>query len=164
VRKVRRVFSFMSIPPMSSTFRLRNCRASRQIRVYGYRPAPTMSKNKSPKNIHKSTRASCTAAQRPWSSSIGILVAAIATEMSIRRGIVESRVNRPTMTRVENDLDDADERARRRPWIWYSNFYETPHAETSGNKNFWIPSDRKTQPTARRMRVVAFGAVEVRIR
>lgn len=62
--------------------------------------APSSAIAMSPTNIQKSVRASCIAAQNPCLSSIGTLVVAIATTMSMNNGIVARIVKRPTIRSV----------------------------------------------------------------
>jgi hypothetical protein len=54
--------------------------------------------------MHKSVRASCAAAQKPLSNSMGILVVAMATEISIESGIAASRVREPAITKVPKTI------------------------------------------------------------
>src|ERR1035441_1303949 len=58
----------------------------------------------SPSSMETSVRASCEAAQKPLSSSIGTFVVAMATEISMSNGTADNRVRKPSRMNAPNEI------------------------------------------------------------
>ncbi len=120
-------------------------------------PAPTAARNNAPSSIEKSTRASCTIGQKPWCNSIGTLVVAIATEISMISGTAASRVSKPASTSMPNTISTTPTNGAMISGAGIPIFANRPTPSCVGKRNFWIPSERNTPPTISRTRMVLRG-------
>jgi len=78
--------------------------------------------------------------------SIGIFVVRIATLISISRGSAASRVSNPSIKVSRKQFPQLQRRAQRNAEP-ECDLDKPSHTQSPGNKNFWIPSDKNTQPT-----------------
>ena len=121
-------------------------------------PAPTSSKNSEASSIEKSVRPSWAIFQNPLLRRIGIFVVPMATSMIVIVGITAGRVQQSQDDADSaHDFKAADERGENLR-LRQADLGKTPVPTSPGNKNFCIPSDRKTIPTIRRIRTTAAGA------
>ena len=126
-------------------------------------PAPTIRRKSEQSIMDQSVRASWAIFQKPLSSKMGTFVVAMATSMSMIRGIAAGRVKQPDEDeRAATDLDHADEGGHDLG-AGIPIFANRPTPRASGKRNFWIPFERKTTPTTSRMRKQAAGARVARI-
>lgn len=117
-------------------------------------PAPLINKKTPPSVIAKSVRYSWANDQKPLSIRIGYLVVMNATSIVIRIGIAANLVSKPKRISVpqiisKHPVNDAQNSGFAKPI-----FAKRPAPSIAGNKNFWIPSDKKTEPTITLIRMV----------
>lgn len=121
------------------------------------RPPPLMIRKILPKNMAQSVRLSCNAFQSPLSESRGALVVTRATDMIVNKGIAATLVNSPTKTNAPQTISKLPTNGPRKPGLGKPILAKRPAPRASANRNFCIPSERKTLPTIRRIRMVVFA-------
>ncbi len=84
----------------------------------------------------KSVRASCNMLHMPLLAIIGILVVAIATEMTASSGTAASRVNRPTSSSVPQTISTVPTNGAMKCGEGMPIFSNRPTPSWAGNKNF----------------------------
>lgn len=110
-----------------------------------------------PISIDQSVRESCAIAQNPFSMSIGIFVVAMATSILMMRGMTASLVNIPMRTRQPQTISTTPTKGAIISGAGIPIFTNRPTPTESENRNFWIPSERKTHPTINRTRRYGMG-------
>jgi len=97
-------------------------------------PLPTMMRNSRPMTMQKSVRPSCMAAQKPDFISMGSLVVAMATEMSMSRGIGrKTREQSDDKQEAAGDFHRSDERCEEVRG-GNANLRKAAHAERGGKE------------------------------
>lgn len=104
-----------------------------------------------------SVRASCNVLQSPFLASVTILVEYDATRISMRRGIATSRVSSPINSSVPQTTSTTPTNGAITCGQGMPVFTKQPTPSDSGNRNFCMPSERKTQPTRMRISKTAFA-------
>jgi hypothetical protein len=104
-------------------------------------------------------RASCAIAQNPLLRRIGIFVVEMATSMSMIKGTAASRVSRPARTSAPQAISTTPTNGAITSGEGMPILVKRPTPRSPGNRNFWMPSERKTAPTARRIRITTAGAL-----
>src|ERR1022692_669770 len=99
------------------------------------------------------------AAQKPDFASMGIFVVRIATLISISRGRAASRVSNPSIKSEPQTISTTPTKGAENCGAGMPILINRPTPRAAGNKNFWIPSDKNTQPTISRTKSVAAGAL-----
>src|SRR5216684_4401598 len=110
-----------------------------------------------------SVRASCSVPQKPFFMNVTILVEYKATQMSRSRGTQASRVKRPTKRSAPQMISVTPMKGAMSCGKGMPIFVKRPTPSVSGNRNFWMPSERKTHPTRMRISRTAFAARLVQI-
>ena len=123
-----------------------------------HEPPPTMRRKVAPSSIDQSVRASCAMAQNPLLKSIGSLVVAMATSMSMMSGTVASRVARPRRMSRPQPISKTPSKGAVNPGQGMPILTKRPAPNAAGKMNFWSPSERNTAPTTSRTSMVAAGA------
>jgi hypothetical protein len=91
-------------------------------------PEPAIKRNNKPSSMQKSVLASCMVAQNPALESIGILVVAIATEMSMRSGTEARLVSRPRISIVPHTISTTPTNGAKNWGRGNADFREASHA------------------------------------
>src|SRR2546425_334859 len=120
-------------------------------------PPPTSNRKIKPSSMLTSVRASCIVPQNPFLANVTILVEYKATAISTRSGTVASRVTRPINSRVPHTISTTPTNGAITCGHGMPIFTKRPTPKESGNRNFWMPSDRNTQPTRTRISKIAFA-------
>jgi hypothetical protein len=89
---------------------------------------------------------------------IGTFVERMAAVMSMRSGIVASRVSSPTTSIAPHAVSITLTKGAIASGTGMPMRAKRPAPMTPGKRNFWTPSSRNTSPTRRRMRITALGA------
>src|SRR5580658_2722439 len=120
-------------------------------------PPPTSTRKRRASSMLTSVRASCKVPQNPFLANATILVEYKATTISMRSGTVASRVRKPINNRVPHTISTTPTNGAMMCGNGIPIFTKRPTPKESGNKNFWMPSDRKTHPTRIRINKTALG-------
>src|ERR1022692_1101029 len=96
--------------------------------------------------------------QKPLLSKMGTFVVQIATSMFIIMVMAAKRVSSPKMKSTPHTISQTPTKGARMSGFGIPIFVKRPTPCASGIKNFWMPSERKTPPTIRRIRITAAGA------
>ena len=102
--------------------------------------------------MQKSVRPSCIAAQKPCLSSNGALVVVIATRITISKGQTAKSVKKPRINKVPHTISVAPTNGATKCGAGMPIFSKRPAPSAAGKRNFWMPSERKIQPTRKRTR------------
>src|ERR1700722_2289854 len=111
-----------------------------------------------PNNMLTSVRASCNVLQSPFFANVTILVEYKATQMSIKSGTDAKRVRNPTNSNVPHTISTTPTNVAITCGHGIPIFTKRPTPNESGNRNFCMPSERKTQPTRIRISKTALDA------
>src|ERR1019366_6406871 len=130
--------------------------------------ADTRIRKSEPSHMQRSTRASCSELQTPYRGSfgrekgptarpsrIGSFVDSSATEMLISMTAAARRMKSPKRIRVPHTISATPTKGPMSSGDGIPTFTKRPAPSSIGYKNFWIPSERNTIPTIRRMRMIA---------
>lgn len=96
----------------------------------------------------KSVRYSCANAQKPFSIKSGHFVVINAVIIMIKGGIENNRINKPIRINKLHSISNAAVKYAQNSGWPKPIFENRPGPSNSGNKNFWIPSERKIKPTS----------------
>src|SRR5579871_147126 len=94
-------------------------------------------------------------AQTPAFASMGNFVVRMATEITPSSGIEATRTNSPTRSRHPQTISTVPTRGAIRCGAGRLSFSKRPTPNCAGKRNFWIPSETKTQPTSTRINTTA---------
>src|ERR1019366_8288424 len=96
--------------------------------------------------------------QNPALSKIGTFVVQIATSMLIIIVTAAKRVSSPRINSTPHTISQTPTKGAKISGFGIPILVKRPTPCASGIKNFWMPSERKTPPTIRRIRITAAGA------
>ena len=121
-----------------------------------YMPLPLINKKILPMVMEKSVRYSCAIDQKPFSIRTGYLVVINATIIINKRGTAANRVRKPIKIKLPHSISNEAVNCAQNSGFSKPIFANRPAPTISGNKNFCIPSNKKTAPTMKRIRMVVF--------
>jgi hypothetical protein len=102
--------------------------------------------------MQKSVRPSCIAAQKPCLSSNGALVVDLRRLAFAYRYSGCDHVKRPRIKKVPHTISVAPTNGPMNCGAGIPIFSKRPAPSAAGKRNFWMPSERKIQPTRKRTR------------
>lgn len=117
-------------------------------------PPPFSKRKILPRSIDQSVLLACNISQIPSVDNISNLVLAIATNMIIMREILANLVNKPNRINTPLKTSRPPTNEPRNSGYGSQTFSNRPAPRTAGNTSFWIPSERNTIPTIKRMIIV----------